>query len=476
MLENDTKERDLLKFEAPADSNSNVNIGFHTANGKKVSISVKAQQTVKKLLQDVAEVDILGVNNTTEIESKLKDIKVNLINKNNRLKKLNSSTKPIASQTSPNNINSTTNESSLSHLNYNAEDNNKSKRDTLIELNNLHKKIGFKTANGKNVSISANAQSAVQKLLQEFETDLDAETYESNLVKLKVDIQNKNKLNNNVKCIEMQNSSQEINEFANIVLSEWPLNDTVLNTTPIAKNGKRKYLINKSDTTLADDFSPPPTKILKKSLHNTKSSLVEQSLKSPLTRATNSVILRKNLLSLTKRRKNKTSTISNVNAGTTKLNHEKHEEISNVVTPIKIISSIIDTNITPATPNFREFLSNAPDTSTPRNDDNVCKSNQIINDSDFKPIQWNVNNNDNDNNLNKSQTQSTHTTRITETSSSNIILNSSNPTAKERIGRLKMYGKAPDISPILIDTHNTHNCRPSGLRRTRSMFKKTENN
>ncbi|XP_065368244.1 uncharacterized protein LOC135960786 [Calliphora vicina] len=447
------------------------NMGFQTANGKKLKVSTKAQQNVDKMLKEFFD------DSKKDFLSDLKSIKNDVNKKNDKYKMAVKNTNIVDSSHYIEKDESLTDimlsEWPLATQHETAAKegtkNNEEIREKPIE--NKVVNMGFKTANGRNVSISAKAQQTVAKLLQEFNTDLDInKKYENDLIEMKTKIEIKNKeLKHNDSSSINTKSSQVNNDKADTTLSEWPINPANVmqqNITPKPMMGKRKQSTNNNDIATPEASTSPPAKVLKRSLYNSKSLFAEQSLQSPVT---SSAISRKNLLSLTKRRNSKrSSTVAVLNEEIPKINKEKYDLSAAVETPIKSSVSLRANVQTPVTPNLRDFISNAPLTSTPRINA-LSNSPETIKDTDFTPITWQHNNNSI---TNKSTNNSNHTTKLSDTSSLNITVNSSNPTAKERIGRLKMYGKAPAVSPILIETH--HNCRPSGLRRTRSMLKKTE--
>lgn len=391
--------------------NTVLNLGFQTANGKKVSISTKAQKTVEKLFNEF--------NNNLDVEQ----YESNIYEMKSRIQ--------IKNQKKPESLNNAL-------------------------------KIGFQAAyDQENLDLSEaklttdKSNKTFKKLLQEFKTDLDLEKYGKYLSNDKTKMQNKNTEPN-------PKSDEDNNEYNNIVLSEWPIifnEDKPENATPKVRQMKRKLSIDNSYFKTSN--KSPPIKVLKSSLQTTKSLFAEQTCISPLTLKAQPVILRKNLLSLTKRRRSKRNSLSIPSEEIPKIYKEKYDINENSVTPSKSSINVAATKQTPATPILQEFFSNAPITSTPRVN-MPSNTYQTIEDTDFKPICW------------KSSNNSTcyKSTKLSDNSLLNITLNSSNPTAKERIGRLKMYGQAPAVSPILIETQ--HNCRPLGLRRSRSMLKKTE--
>lgn len=455
------------------------NMGFQTANGKTLNVSTKAQKSVDKLLKeffDDTKKDFLSdlksfKNDVNKKNDKYKVTVKNTnivdsghyIEKDENLTGIMLSEWPLVTQNE-----TAVKEGTLATILLNTKENEEMPEKNM-ENNVVN--MGFKTANGRNVSISTKAQQTVAKLLQEFNTDLDInKKYENDLIEMKTKIELKNKeLKHNDSSSIKSKSSQVNNDLPDTTLSEWPRNPANViqqHTAPKPMTGKRKNSTNNSDIATPEASSSMPAKVLKRSLYNSKSSFDEKSLKSPVS---SSAILRKNLLSLTKRRNSKrNSSLAVLNEEIPKVNKEIYDLNAAVETPIKSSVSSRANVQTPATPNLRDFISNAPLTSTPRVNA-LSNSPQTIKESDFTPITWK---NNNDSITNKSANISNHTTKLSDTSSLNITLNSSNPTAKERIGRLKMYGQAPAVSPILIETH--HNCRPSGLRRTRSMLKKTE--
>ncbi|XP_055920621.1 uncharacterized protein LOC129952182 [Eupeodes corollae] len=159
------------------------------------------------------------------------------------------------------------------------------------------------------------------------------------------------------------------------------------------------------------------------------------------------LISRKNLLSLSKRRKFDSP-------------GQTRELKSGQKTPDKNLNSPITHCNASSTPNLKGFFETVP-TSTPRlirndptNTNNQYTSKDIV-DSDFQRIQWEDSNN---------------SLRINRTScvdDVNVTFSAISPSPKQRIEQLKMYGEPPPISPISM----LNKCRPSGLRRGRSSMK-----
>ncbi|KAM7344436.1 BRCA2, DNA repair associated [Cochliomyia hominivorax] len=423
------KNKETMQYETNKPSTSTTNIDFQTAKGNKISTSSRAQESIEMLLKE-KECN----------EQDLSDIVLSEwpLEKSMELRK-----------NTTNNITNTTtdlNPEAFTEIPEQFKNNETISQDS---KSNKTTNIGFQTANGKKVVISHNGQEMVKKLMQEFNTNNDdVEKYENDLKALKMKLQIKNK---ELKAQPTtSNTTKSSQDYKDIILSPKLI-------TPQAIKGKRKYSIDNSEISPRINSSPPAK--ISKDISHSKSSLAEQSLKSPLTLAPYSLIARKNLLSLTKRRKNKRDSLITPKEEIPKINKEIYDINQDVVTPIKSCSTLRVPLQAPATPNLKEFFSEAPLTSTPRISQSSNTS-QNIKDSDFEPINW------------KNNETTNNTTKLSENSSMNISMNSSNPTPKERIGRLKMYGKAPDVSPILIGTHN--NYRPSGLRRTRSMLKKSE--
>uniref|UniRef100_A0A034VQ82 Breast cancer type 2 susceptibility protein-like protein n=1 Tax=Bactrocera dorsalis TaxID=27457 RepID=A0A034VQ82_BACDO len=225
---------------------------------------------------------------------------------------------------------------------------------------------------------------------------------------------------------------------------------------------------------------------------NTHSSLSQMAVNTPPDyRARHGIIARKNLLSLN---------MSNKLKAKSSKHQDMKPENSVAKTPTKRSSATTaasmanEPNSPPATPipNLQEFFNSAVmSTSTPQppvrqqtrmstrarkraesvaaalNTPTTTKDKTTIttptNDGSFRHIDW-----ENDS-VNKSAT-SLNTSRLSNSSCSNIMKMESNPTPKQRIERLRMYGKPPSVSPICMSS--TNNCRVSGLqRRTRSASK-----
>ncbi|KNC27194.1 hypothetical protein FF38_02666 [Lucilia cuprina] len=451
-----TNELQEFEMEQILPSTSRMaSIGFQTAGGKSVHISRKAQESVQKLLKEFTSSD--DPQDNINYEEQLKEMKSKVYAKSH-----NFESKEYAFKDNDHKMSLQTQENAEKMLNeicMEAEENfentkylPKEYKENLTlneEPFNIMKNIGFQTAKGREITVSAKAQKTVEKLLQDFNTDLDIEKFEFDLIEMKTKMQIKHK---ELQYNNGQSKSSQTNDK---------------DLTP--KPNKRKKSIDNSVTATAECSSTPPAKILSKDLPNLRlsSSSSCNELKSP--RSPQTVISRKNLLSLSKRHRNKRNSLTMKREEIPKLYKEKYDINVNTSTPIKTSVSLAINTQTPATPNLKEFISNAATTSTPRINI-TTESPHTLKDTDFKPINWK----DNQSITNISANNiSTHTTKLSESSSLNITLNSSNPTAQERIGRLKMYGKPPDVSPILIETR--HSCRPSGLRRTRSMLKKTEN-
>ncbi|XP_046810897.1 uncharacterized protein LOC111679614 isoform X2 [Lucilia cuprina] len=459
-MEESKSTHEMQKFEKILPSTSKMtSIGFQTAGGKSVHISRKAQESVQKLLKEFTSSD--DPQDNFNYEEQLKEMKSKVYAKSH-----NFESKEYAFKDNDHKMSLQTQENAEKMLNeicMEAEENfentkylPKEYKENLTlkeEPRNIMKNIGFQTAKGREITVSAKAQKTVEKLLQDFNTDLDIEKFEFDLIEMKTKMQIKHK--------ELQYNNDQLKS------SQTNVNDNK-DLTP--KPNKRKKLIDNNVTASPECSSTPPAKILSKDLPNLRlssSSYNEQPLTTP--RSPQTVISRKNLLSLSKRHRNKRNSLTMKREEIPKINKEKYDINVNASTPIKTSVSLAINTQTPATPNLKEFISNAATTSTPRINI-TTESPHTLKDTDFKPINWK--DNQSITNISANNT-STHTTKLSESSSLNITLNSSNPTAQERIGRLKMYGKPPDFSPILIETR--HSCRPSGLRRTRSMLKKTEN-
>ncbi|XP_036344351.1 LOW QUALITY PROTEIN: breast cancer type 2 susceptibility protein homolog [Rhagoletis pomonella] len=276
----------------------------------------------------------------------------------------------------------------------------------------------------------------------------------------------------------------------NVVFSEWPL----LDADDVSKVEQESQL-NVSSKRKRDDIdlvpngeelsSSPPTytKLICKSVglqrsplahiqqSVTRSSLSELAVKTPPDyAASRSIIARKNLLSLNKRKKSNAKIIQRPN--------ELKDESVGVKTPTKI-GNIAELKSPPKTPNLREFFASAcVSTSTPhpplqqetRMRTRASKRAELeaaslttttetttpIKEASLKRIDW-----DNET-LNKSAS-SLNASRLSNSSCSNVTKIESKPTPRQRIERLRMYGKPPSLSPIYMSSKN--NCRISGLKR-----------
>uniref|UniRef100_A0A0K8VW91 Breast cancer type 2 susceptibility n=1 Tax=Bactrocera latifrons TaxID=174628 RepID=A0A0K8VW91_BACLA len=298
--------------------------------------------------------------------------------------------------------------------------------------------------------------------------------------------------------------SSETKSLDNLLFPEWPLaivvEDRVTDISEPTLNGLNKR--KRSDSEIAQNrrisASPPRTrKLFCKSTGGersplahiqatiTHSSLSEMAVNTPPDyRARHGIIARKNLLSLNMSNKLK--------AKSSKLQNFKPEN-SMVETPTKrsdatsAASMANEPKSPPATPipNLQEFFNSAAmSTSTPQppvrqntrmrtrarkraelvaaalNTPTTTKDKTAIttptNDGSFRHIDW-----ENDS-VNKSAA-SLNASRLSNSSCSNIMKMESNPTPKQRIERLHMYGKPPSVSPICMSS--TNNCRVSGLKR-----------
>ncbi|XP_039955627.1 breast cancer type 2 susceptibility protein homolog isoform X2 [Bactrocera tryoni] len=305
--------------------------------------------------------------------------------------------------------------------------------------------------------------------------------------------------------------NSETKPLDNFLFPEWPLateiEDRMTDKPETALNGlnKRKRSDSESAQNRRTSASPPRTpKLFCKSTGGERSplahiqatiihsSLSEMAVNTPPDyRARHGIIARKNLLSLNMSNKLKVKFSKH---------HDFKSESSMVETPTKRSGGttaalrVNEPKSPPATPipNLQEFFNSAAmSTSTPQppvrqqtrmstrarkraelvaaalNTPTTTKDKTTIttptNDGSFKHIDW-----ENDS-VNKSAT-SLNVSRLSNSSCSNIMKMESNPTPKQRIERLRMYGKPPSVSPICMSS--TNNCRVSGLqRRPRSAAK-----
>lgn len=305
--------------------------------------------------------------------------------------------------------------------------------------------------------------------------------------------------------------NSETKSLDNLIFPESPLgkvNEEVADKPESTLNGlnKRKRSVYESAKNELVSSSPPQTpKFSCKSISGersplahiqtiaSRSSFSELAVKTPPDyRARHGIIRRKNLLSLNKSNKLNAKSLQHIKefkagsrlittptkrSGTTTAAPIANEPKSPLATPI---------------PNLQEFFSSATmSTSTPQspirqqthmrtrarkraelvaatlNAPTTTKAKSTIttltNDTSFNLIDW-----ENDS-VNKSAT-SLNASGLSNSSCNNITKMESNPTPKQRIERLRMYGKPPSVSPICMSS--TNNCRISGLkRRTRSASK-----
>ncbi|CAD7015467.1 unnamed protein product [Ceratitis capitata] len=341
---------------------------------------------------------------------------------------------------------------------------------------------GFSTASNKTIKISEAAMQRAAGILED-------------LPELSTD-----------EVIKCPNTAKNMDTetLQNMMFSEWPLDDVVgdaLDKHEAPPNGMHKRKRNNSDNPATHDavqaHSPQTPKFIctspskeRSPLTNiqtavARSSLSELAIKTPPDyRACRGIISRKNLLSLNKRNK--------LSAKSLQQNKEFKDDCSAVSTPKnrrrRSITSIgNDIKSPPGTPipNLQEFFQSATvSTSTPhppareqtqmrtrgrkRTELQLAALNSSTKDVSFKRIEWE------NESLNKTAA-SLNASRLSNSSFSNIIKMELNPTPKQRIERLRMYGKPPSVSPILMSS--TNNCRISGLkRRTRSANKVDEVN
>ncbi|XP_053964747.1 breast cancer type 2 susceptibility protein homolog isoform X1 [Anastrepha ludens] len=297
------------------------------------------------------------------------------------------------------------------------------------------------------------------------------------------------------KSAERDSEPEHLN---NVVFSEWFLAEAIEvsggeQETQSNGSNKRKHLGLDFDHNDEEPKTPRRTpKSVCKSVNTQRSplthiqptlkrsSLSELAVKTPPDyRASHGIIARKNLLSLNKRNK--------LSARSLQLSKELREDSSVAETPTKRITNSHIAPITaepkspPDTPNLREFFASASmSTSTPhpparqqthirtrarkKDDVEAVATATPTNDSSLKRIEWE------NESLDRSVSSPNTTSRLSNLSFSNITKMASNPTPKQRIERLRMYGKPPSVSPIYMSS--TNNCRISGLkRRTRSDTK-----
>lgn len=447
--------------EFPKSANCQTNLdGFHTAGGKALTISAKSKNAVAKLLRDFqSDSDI----NTCEED--LYAIKQTILAKHNKLKARNQSNAGGNETKEGKSVQLLPTENDSANLIQNFKTNcdnfeNNTFRNAIKCVgndNNLNaatptlynNQQDFQTARGRKILVSAKAEKAVANMLQNLDC-CENKAFEEEIMELKNKLQSKHK--------EQKVTNYSLNEKKNNVVAA---DHNSLSNISMPKIPSPPAVTLKRTIDTKSVYTPPS----KKSFIDAKSSFSDLSSRSPLnSSATKSIISRKNLLSLSKKRKQKSNLSTCNNNENTRQKFELEEESSTSLldrseTPIKIKAS--SSLQAPMTPNLNEFFNNATKSSTPRT--GVCSKSLHEIDDGFKPIAWNASN----------TLTTIKPTKLSDDSCSNITLNSTNPTASDRIGRLTMYGEPPAISPIPMETRN---CRHPGLRRTRrSMANKSEN-
>ncbi|XP_061392560.1 uncharacterized protein LOC133328026 [Musca vetustissima] len=462
----------LKEFQADMNFDKSLDDGFRTAGGKKLQISEKAKNSVANLLREFQ-----SSCDFNDCEQNLEELKTKLQHKNQELKNKNTKTSNQENEK----IN-------------NLQDVNNTDLKLQIASNGLNncQLNGFQTAGGKKINISAKAKKAVASLLKDFQDTNESNfyDYEKCLSETKNKLQARNCELKSMKQYCERNSLKE-NTSMNTTLSLIPSTSKQVNlnvdtptsimkkgpecplTSPINNLTTKSISLNNCDNTALPSTSKRPLDNVSTPLPPSKriqQSFSELSMQSPLTHhsTTKSLISRKNLLSLSKKRKQRKHSscnnkiINNLNDDMEQDNEPPKNLIGDqqIKTPLKT-KSLCTVN-SPWTPNVNEFFKNAPTCSTPRL--NAASQHHDPHhqemQEDFKTITWEEANN------------SVKPTKLLEECGSNITLNTSStpPSVNDRIGRLKMYGEAPAITPIDI----TNNCRPSGLRRTRRKI--TKNN
>ncbi|XP_011181508.2 breast cancer type 2 susceptibility protein homolog [Zeugodacus cucurbitae] len=429
--------------------------GFRTASRKTIQISDEAKKRAARILEDVQEFQAdQKENNGDEVNGTLENIQF--------------SEWPMEGEYQMDVVEKVTNENIANEYNINLP--------------------GFATASKKVIVISETAKQKAAALLE-------------SLPELPIND------NLNVGNIKENSETKTLN---NLLFSEWPsdqVNEDSALTNETALNGLHKR--KRSDSESAQNqpvlASAPqtPTKFICKPICGprsplahiqttvTHSSLSELAVKTPPDyRARHGIITRKNLLSLNKSNK--------MNAKSLQPTKESKVGSNFAETPTKRSSATIANEpksppVTPI-PNLQEFFTSAAiSTSTPQppareqthmrtrarkradfvaaalSTPTTAKATTTAtittptNDISFKRIDWE------NESVNKS-VASLNASRLSNTSCSNITKLETNPTPKQRIARLRMYGKPPSVSPICMSS--TNNCRISGLkRRTRSATK-----
>lgn len=454
-----SKRKDLIKTNTKENNASaEINEGFQTAGGKKLIISEKAKNSVANLL-----LEFQCKNDINSCEQDLAELKKEMYHKNNQLK-----TKDNISTNEDTNLDGDK-EKCKAELTTTENNSNSVSKPNVLN--------GFQTAGGKHLQISSKARKAVENILKEFQNDANND-YEANLKEAKLKMQAKNIELKSIKERHME-VSPKINDTLpkpsthNVntpgTLSKQHILESPLNALPtksvISDNNDRSFRENNSVEIIIPSTSKrrldnvntplPPSKRIQQSFS-------ELSVQSPLyTSATKSIISRKNLLSLRKKPKQRKHSYG-ISKNSNNFNEDLEGgrdipsnpiEVQQDKTPLKAKSMCHLNSLW--TPNVNDFFKNAPNCSTPRTKDSDSEIQE-----DFKSIAWE-----------EKSASFSKTTKLIEECGSNITLNSPNPSANDRIGRLKMYGEAPPITPISIDIPN--NCRPSGLRRTRRKITKT---
>lgn len=449
----------LPKDDMEAELDANKLTGFPTASRKTIQISDDAKKRAARLVADVMEY---------QKESAEDDVKRSLEN-------LQFSEWPVEGEDEENGDEVLVNKKMA-----NANTANECK----INL------PGFSTASKKAIVISEEAKQRAASILER-------------LPELPV--------SENLKAENIKENS-ETKSLDNLLFSEWPIGpviDDLADKNEAALNGLNKRKRNDCDGAQNARISASPSqtpKFICKSICGERSplahiqttiphsSLSELAVKTPPDyRASRGIIARKNLLSLNKSNKVKAKSSKHLDFKSESSMVETPTKRSGATTAASIANESKSPPATPI-PNLQEFFTSAAmSTSTPQpparqqthmrtrarkraesvaaalGTPTTTKAKATVttptNDTSFKHIDW-----ENDS-VNKSAA-SLNASRLSNSSCNNIMKMELNPTPKQRIERLHMYGKPPSVSPICMSS--TNNCRISGLKRRTSRASKGE--
>ncbi|XP_067632575.1 breast cancer type 2 susceptibility protein homolog [Eurosta solidaginis] len=459
--------------------------GFRTASSKTINISKEAQERATKILQQLPELAESPETKMTEApimysarSTSRKTIQIYKEAKESDVLLL----KDLTHVPDENNdVNAKECAENMQFSEWPVEDQMETNHKVETGIYEIDQSInlpGFSTASRKRIVISEEAK---QKAASIFD----------NLPALPIDLPAKSACKNSA-------NSSVTETFENVVFSEWPifeddvgLESALQQQTPECNKRKRDSMDTAHICT--EPASPQHTKkLLCKSPQRfqrsplahiqsdvTRSSLSGLAVKTPPDyRCARGIISRKNLLSLNKRNKLNAKSLQQSNG---ELNRDEScapqtpkKRNETLTSPVELPQSPPDT----PTINLQEFFKSASmNTSTPQPSRREKVTSQIRtrarkraemeavrvstspcteNDASLKRIEW-----DNES-LNKSAS-SLNASKLSNSSFSNITKMERKPTPKQRIARLRMYGKPPNVSPIYMSS--TNNCRTSGLKR-----------